>query len=281
MYYLSGYEKLIELVKTASESKVTGNDIKLIGHDYNKYLRNISVFENGINWDGIYLIDYPSLNAYAKNHAEKIKSHIKENSEILKNRLKDGFFQEVLTKLEESNFEIFNLAKLVIKMVLINNLNSYTNGTTSDTIGLASMDFKDHFNQQDFIELIVHQMTHMFLFMDDKVFNHCDEERKEVMIETYDIKFILGGTQFPLYLAYHSYIVGVEVLCFREESYGINGDGNYHGKTSRIFKICESFQRALILNMHHFSRRGLEIFEKSVNIFEFKKKQNPVFANGL
>ncbi|MDP1574331.1 MAG: hypothetical protein Q8L78_05320 [Coxiellaceae bacterium] len=281
MYYLFGYKKLIELVKKASASKLPVDDIKLLGDDYKNYLNSVSVFENDINWDEIRLIDYPSLHVYANNHAEKIKVHIKENSEILKNRLRDGFFQEALTKLEESNFEIFNLAKLVIKMVLINNLNSYTNGTTADTIGLASMDFKDHFNQQDFIELVVHQMTHMYLFMDDKVFNHCDEEKKEIMIETYDIKFILGGTQFPLYLAYHSYIVGVEVLCFREETYGINGDGNYHGKTSRIFKICELFQKALILNTHHFSKRGLGIFEKSVNLFESKKKKYPIFANEL
>lgn len=266
MYHAKGINEIIKGIRHVSgldiESDYDFLDDEL-KNGYNYFLNKESVFENSLT--EIASIKFTNFNEFkkiAQSFCAENEEHFSTNSTTLSERISSGFFHRALVKFQGQCSELYDIAQFVIKVVLLNQLISYTNGTTDKTIGLASMDFKDHFNEQDFIELLVHQMTHMLLFIDDRSHEHMIGDTKEIMIET-GLKYVLGGTKFPAYIAFHSYIVGVEVLCFRERATGLHFEGNYHGSTERIIKICDSFQSCLIKNLDIFSERGKSIIENS------------------
>lgn len=268
MYYTNGIDEVINSIRYACEVSKPINNLSDMEfkNAYNVFLNKQSVFEVPINWDSILFTDFEALKCIAPTFCIKKRKFFASNSSLLMERLSGNFFHMALLKLKEQSEEIFDLAQFMIKMILINQLESYTNGTTHETIGLSSIDFKDNFEDQDFIELIVHQMTHMILFIDDFCHSHMLSADKERMIDT-ELKYKLGGTKFPAYIAFHSYIVGVEVLCFRKNATGFEYTGNYHGSTKRIIKICNEFQKSLTNEMHLFSPRGRSLFEKSEILF--------------
>jgi hypothetical protein len=268
MYYLNGIKDVIKIIQDTCNITCQTNDLsnKEFKRAYHKFLEENSIFEVPITWDSMKFTDFPGIKCIAsKFHSQRVQ-FFSDNSEVLKNRLEGEFFNQGLKRLQNQSNEIYKLIQFLTKVVLINQLKSYTNGTTQETIGLCSLDFKDNFEQQDFIELLVHQMTHMILFMDDRNKSHMLEGCKEIAIET-ELKSKLGGNKFPVYIAFHSYIVGVEALCFRQQTTGFEFNGNYHGNSERMFKVCKIFQNALDKEMRLFTSRGQTIFEKSVKLF--------------
>jgi hypothetical protein len=267
MYYINGIEEVKKSIQRAcgvtKPSNLIDTEFKCA---YNKFLNSKSVFETPLSPDSILFTDFPGLKSIAPEFYARKKIFFAKNSEVLKERLSGNFFHQGLLRLKSQCLEIYNLVQFIVKVILINQLKSYTNGTTHETIGLSSIDFKDYFDEQDFIELVVHQMTHMILFIDDHYNPHMVENSKEVMIDT-ELQYKLGGNQFPAYLAFHSYIVGVEVLCFRQEATGFEYSGNYHGSTKRIIRVCNEFQKALAKEMNLFSTSGQLIFEKAAILF--------------
>ncbi|EKD72174.1 MAG: hypothetical protein ACD_45C00744G0010 [uncultured bacterium] len=265
MYYINGIEEVTRSIqKVLGLSGITGDlSDKKLQECYYRFLKKESIFSNFHFSDDIQLTDFHGLKKIAPEFCVEKEKHFSSNSFLLQKRTLNGFFKNAFSNLEAKNPVIFGLARFLIKLILVNQLTSYTNGTTNDTIGFSSMDFKDHFNEQDFIELVIHQMTHMVLFMDDRCYEHMRKDNKEAMIET-GLKYVLGGTKFPAYLAFHSYIVGVEVLCFRWQSTGLNYQGIYHGDTSRIINVCEAFKKSLLDHVELFFPRGQSILNDSI-----------------
>ncbi|GEM_PF-1541325 len=268
MYYIYGMEEIINSIKSTSELTMPINNLSnsSLRSAYHQFLNKNSIFDLPICvWDCIKYMDFDSFKRIAPSFCTEKEKFFATNSPLLIQRLSNGFFDEALLALKEQHREMFDLAQFVVKIILINQLASYTNGTTQDTIGLSSMDFKDNFGQQDFIELVVHQVTHMTLFIDDYSNEHMPSSNKAVMIDT-ELKYKLGGTQFPAYLAFHSYIVGVEVLAYRKKTTTLNFNGAYHGNTQRIIRVCKEFQKSLINRIDLFSPRGKSFIEKSVDL---------------
>ncbi len=260
MYYIKGINEINNIIQKAIGMPRDNNA-------YYNFLKKNSVFENYQFLDEIELYNFQDLHPLVPNYCEKYKQHYAMNSPILNDRINNGFFRKALKKLELMNADLFNLSNFLIKIILLNHLESYTDGTTGETIGLSCMDFKDHFDEEDFIELIVHQMTHMVLFMDDFSDKHMLDADRDIMIDV-GIKYVLGGTQFPIYIAFHSYLVGVEILNFRQQFNGLNYTGKYHGTTKRIVNGCESFQTGLKEYFSLFSARAQSILNAAFDSFE-------------
>jgi hypothetical protein len=269
MYYLKGINEVREIIQKAIGLRADNPcpSYSQLNYAYYNFLRKTSVFENYDFLDEIELYDFQTLQQLVPKYSEKYKQHYSTNSTILNARLNSGFFRNALKRLELMNAEIFNLSNFLIKIILLNHLESYIDGTTGETIGLSCMDFKDHFDEEDFIELIVHQMTHMILFMDDYFNKHMFNNDKDIMIDV-GLKYVLGGTQFPIYIAFHSYLVGIEILNFRWQFNGLNYTGKYHGTTTRIVNGCESFQVGLKGNLSLFSSRAQSILRDAFDSFE-------------
>ncbi len=265
MYYINGFNYIIELLSKicgipTAQFSLTDSQCR---QAYHQLLNCLSVFTQSIDKPDILFIDFPQLKPYAKNYWHSKQELFQKNSELLQNRLNGNFFQEALDILRTQNINLYQLSQFIIKIVVINQLAAHTNGTTEDLLGLAILDFKDHYQHEDFIELIIHQLTHMLLFLDERVNPHMPAASKNILIDTETIQFIRGGTKFPIYLAFHSYIVGVEVLCFRAEMGELQYQGNYHGNTERILRICKQFKFCLENNFDLFYEPAQAILIKA------------------
>lgn len=264
MYYIIGYENVLEFInKTVGSYDISSNY-------YNEFIKQYSVF-NKIPDSNIPLItSYEGALPYCYEHLFALKDKYDNNSIKINSMLINNVFYEWLYTLSKYD-KIYELMNRIIKIVIINKLSSYTNGTTQKTIGLASMDFKDEFDYQDFVELMFHQLTHMILFIDDIANMHMNENTKIVHVEVEGVKSVFGNNMFPIYLLFHSYIVGVEILSFRSQLFGLNSSAKYHGSTNRIMKLCKKMSSVINDNISMFSGRSREIFEESLhllNLFE-------------
>ncbi len=256
MYYLKGFEASKKtIMQTLRTSNYTNKLDDLSSREYKCFLKTKSILNNHTYSDNIEIMNFVDFERVNPDYFRLKKEFFVKNSPTLSERIQSDFFYSSLNRLSVANNEIYELAAFLIKIIVVNQLAKHTNGTTIDTLGLACIDFKDHFDSNDFVELVVHQMTHMLLFMDNFNNPHMLADNYDVMIET-NLKYVQGGTKFPAYLAFHSYIVGVEMLTFRKNFTGWDFVGNYHGSTERIFKVCLSFRKSLQQKNNLFTDRG-------------------------
>lgn len=263
MYYLIGYSSIIENVKKVVNPYYLEDDS--LHSAYNRYLEKNSIFETPVTWEGTKIVNFDTFKNVSPNFSKDKSMHFKRNSKKLESRIKSGFFEDCLDRLKGIDDNIYNLSNLLIKMIIVNHLLTYTNGTLDDTLGLSIMNFKDEFSERDFIELVFHQIVHMSLFLDDIVLPHMNDQDKNRLIDT-SLIYVHGGNAFPAYIAFHSYMVGVEMLRFREVNDMLSFKGAYHGDTRRIIKVTKKFQDSLIKNIDLFLDRGRYVIDNGVQI---------------
>ncbi|MCW7762296.1 hypothetical protein [Photorhabdus luminescens] len=264
MYYIIGYENVLEFINKTIGLRGTSFNY------YNEFFIKYSVFDRIPDSDIPLITSYEGALPYCYDHLLTLKDKYTNNSAKINSMIVNNVFYEWFYTLSKYD-KIYELINRIIKIVIINKLSSYTNGTTQKTIGLASMDFKDEFDCQDFIELVFHQLTHMVLFIDDIANIHMNEDTKGIHVEVDGVKSVFGNNMFPIYLLFHSYIVGVEILSFRAQLFGLNSSAKYHGSTDRIVRLCKKMSSVIEENINMFSGRSREIFKESLhllNVFE-------------
>tara|TARA_R110000868_G_scaffold162538_2_gene393888 strand:+ start:2538 stop:3374 length:837 start_codon:yes stop_codon:yes gene_type:complete len=276
MYYNFGINKILEIIKIISgtEKQQFSLDDQEVLQKYNTYLEKNSVFDTPITWGDIKIIDLNELKTIALDFYTNKHKFFKENSPIVQQKIQSGSFHTALSELRLDNIKLYNLSKFIIRTILINQLREYTNGTTVETIGLANFDFKDNFNNEDFKELLVHQLTHMILFLDNANNKHVIDNCEETMLEV-GLRYKLGGTMFPAYICFHSYLVAVEVLSHRRHLNNIDIATNCHGSTMRILTMSNHFGSAINNNLNLFTDYGRTIIAKGMSIIsEITKEFN-------
>lgn len=224
---------------------------------YDKILPNISSFNTVPDWnETVFLTKSQSLNIIPSyiNKREDYLSHDNRYSAIL-----------VEEKKIDEHYKSFSYAhpmaalfcNKLIKIILIAELDSYIEGTTVDGLGIAHIDFKENFNQEDFNELIIHQITHMLLFIDDFIDPQVEDSKKQLPVRT-AATHKRGGNFFPLYILFHSFCVGIEVLNYRFNFQTLNASVNYHPTTSTAMQRC---------------KEGFLILNEYINLFTLKGKK--------
>ncbi|WP_333911699.1 hypothetical protein [Xanthomonas hortorum] len=202
MYYLFGDEVVTSLLlRRAGALHAQRLDDTTAVAGFNQFLQAHSIIEAAIDWVGPRLVDFEGLKPYAPLFAEQKKRFFAENSSLLRERLANGYFDRALQTLSDKAPRLRQMADFCVRLIVVNQLSEYTNGTTEDTIGVANFNFKDDFDELDFHELLVHQLVHMLLFVDDTLDPHMAQDRKDVQVET-GLPFVMGGTCFPIYLAF-------------------------------------------------------------------------------
>lgn len=263
MYYLYGLQYII---KQFSELLLKNRNIcnlenLELNEAYHSLLLNDSILSKKVDWKGSMIINFNTLKKYASTYHQNNEHFFINNSPKLEKRINSNYFMKALRALMKQE-EIFQLSQFLIKIIVVNHLKTYTNGTTNDMLGISIIDFKDNFEEIDFIELVFHQCIHMIAFLSDRLIPHMSEENKIVQIPT-TLQFVLGGNNFPAYLAFHSYLVGIEMLLFRESTNTLESKTNYHGSTKRILRIVKEFKHALKTNKELFTNYGNEILLRS------------------
>ncbi len=268
MYFIKGYQFIIELIR--KNLKISDENFSLASktsqEEYRKFLEvnssfNINAIANETKFtNGLFLKEY-SLSLYAELNDIFVK-----NDYLLDFRLETGFFYDSFLAIKDRNPELYELCNFLIKLIILNKMNDHVNGSKKDRIGIFIFDFKDNYTKEDFIEITIHQLTHMILFLDHIITPHIDEDNEKRNIPV-DLKFIRGGHDFPVYLAFHSYIVGVEILTYRLNYKTTNEVREYHGSTKRIFSVTEKFRQAIERNIVYFTNNGLKLFQEVSDIF--------------
>jgi len=265
MYYLYGYDYILKTLNSFLSTKGYDYDLNhpILIDKYNYFLLQNSVFDRPISWSNCLIVPFSDLAQFASKYYIDQKKKFKEDSIQLLERLQNNFFYYAFIELNSIESDLFNLCHFLIKLIVTSQLNTYTNGTTNETLGLSIFNFKDNFTRQDFIELIIHQLTHMLYFIADRTELQMSEENKQVMIPT-NYKFVLGGRAFPAYLAFHSFVVAVEVLKFRHVSNTLNITSEYHGSSTRIKNIILDLQIQLLKHDQLFTKHGRKILYDNI-----------------
>ena len=132
MYYTKGINEIISTFNKAfglSPMKFDLSDISL-KKAYYIFLKNKSVFEDYSFLDEVNFTDFQGLKKISPEFCQKKEIHFAVNSPLLMTRLSNGFFAKALSHLKKQNKELHQLVNFLIKIILINQLNSYTDGTT-------------------------------------------------------------------------------------------------------------------------------------------------------
>jgi hypothetical protein len=224
---------------------------------YEQVLQHISHFTVSPDWK--------ETNFLAAEQAIKIiPPYINQRSELISKDdyssilINDGLVNNYFKVLEKSCPKAVLFCNQLIKVILLANLDSYIEGTSADGLGIAHIDFKKHYNENDFNELIIHQITHMLLFIDDYIEPQMDNLNKSIQITTL-VKHKRGGNEFPLYILFHSFCVGVEVLQYRVISNTLTAPINYHAQTITAIKRCGECFHILNENSSLFTSKGKDI----------------------
>lgn len=280
MYYLFGDDAVTDLLlRRAATPDGRGLEDPAAIAGFNQFLQTHSIIETTIDWVGPRRVDFEGLKRYAPGFAQHKARFFSPNSPVLRRRLENGYFDQALQGLAEKAPRLRELADFCVRLIVVNQLSEYTNGTTEDTIGVANFNFKDDFDELDFQELLVHQLVHMLLFVDDTLSPHMAHDRKETQVET-GIPFVMGGTCFPVYLAFHSYIVAVEMLLYREATGQLGACPVYHLSTARVIRIIHALGQAMRINRSMFEARGREIIDRAFACAEAAVQRYEAAATG-
>lgn len=251
MYYLYGLDyhrqNLEKLLRSAQLKK-----------SYDDFIAQHSVFETPLADTRPKVINFLDLNQYAPHFCKKNSAYFSQNPSGLDHKIQSGYFESALDDLQTTQPELYDLTCFYMKIIVINYLARYIEGTTDDSLGLSCMDFKNHFEVNDFYELLFHQIVHKMTFIDNRLHPQLKPEFKDDIIPT---SFVHkgGGNDFSLYMVFHSFLVGVEILYYRRQTQTLNFAGNYHGKTEDIVRKVK--QGAALLKNYKacFTSHGWDI----------------------
>ena len=231
-------------------------DIPKYGH----VLQHISCFVVLPDWKETYFL--------SRGHAKEIiPSYVDQRRDLFSDddcssvMINEGLISNYFKALKTTCPKAVHFCNQLIKVLLLANLDSYIEGTSASGLGIAHIDFKKHYNENDFNELIIHQITHMLLFIDDHIDPHVVDSNKMLPIET-TVKHKRGGNSFPLYTLFHSLCVGVEVLHYRLTSDTLMATVNYHAQTVTAIKRCSDCLVVLIENIALFTSKGSNVLRE-------------------
>ncbi len=260
MFYLYGkdycWDSIAGLLKTKLE------EFDQLQSNYNKFLSENSIFETPITWQSPKIIDFEELKKYSPSFCRERKDYYGENSMEMRKKIKENYFADVIEQLKLINSDLYRLINFLARIIVINKLDKYFEGTTNYTIGLSNMDLHDKHSSRDFQELLLHQTVHMLLFINDRVKLQLIDPLKAFQVET-DLDHKAGGKSFQLYIGFHSYVVGVEVLLHREATDTLDYQGKYHGPSERIIQMGEIAKKLIAIHLKKFTEHGQEIILRS------------------
>jgi hypothetical protein len=127
--------------------------------------------------------------------------------------------QEALKKMREINPSYSQLIDLAIHTIFSSPSKLAGGGSTSAAIGCIWVNLRKHWQEQDVLEFLVHETTHNLVFIDELCHTHYINYLEISKPENFAHSAILSKPR-PLDKVFHSIIVSVEVLSFRQDQLG-------------------------------------------------------------
>jgi len=229
--------------------------------EYEKILQYISAFIVPPDWSKTAFITKSQSMEVIPSYIIHRDNYLSQKDDFSRHLINEKILHNYYLSLNKSYPKAVQFCNRLLKVILIAELDSYIEGTTAEGLGIAHLDFKNHYNQLDFNELIIHQITHMLLFIDDYIEPQVEASKKNLPIVT-AAKHKRGGNSFPLYILFHSFCVGVEILDYRLRSETLNTPVNYHPGTSIAINRCKEGFSILHENMKLFTLNGRKLLKQ-------------------
>lgn len=297
MYNLLGHNQslknLICLLKAYSQENINNNkDLKL---SYINFLKNIQpkvwkpTLEESQN---ILVHDRSKVISLVENFLQddSILTDFNTDSKIV---LADSEEQSkkalsLLTKakkeLKDIDPDFYEMFKVIINSIFYAKSTMFGGGSASTAIGVIWCGPRKKWNHLDFIEFMVHEFSHNFLFIDELLHGHYNSIKLMSNPENFAYSTILNKNR-PLDKVLHSYVVAFEVYQFRKKvSYPIDRI-NIHPNNDRLIQNIMETAKSVkkIKNLREIvTPRFIWILEKIEQIVldEMKNKElkNVVYA---
>lgn len=235
--------------------------------EYEKILQYMSAFIVPPDWSKTAFITKSQSMEIIPSYITHRDNHLSQEDDFSRHLINEKILHNYYLSLNKSCPKAVQFCNRLFKVILIAELDSYIEGTTAEGLGIAHLDFKNHYNQLDFNELIIHQITHMLLFIDDYIEPQVEASKKNLPIVT-AAQHKRGGNSFPLYILFHSFCVGVEILDYRLRSGTLNTSVNYHPGTSIAIKRCKEGFSILYENMKFFTLNGRKLLKQYGNFLD-------------
>ncbi|KTD02729.1 hypothetical protein [Fluoribacter gormanii] len=232
-------------------------------HDigYEEILQSYSSFVVKPEWITTKFLNKAQSNKLIPSYLNKREQYFSLEDQYSNFLITENLIDNFYSHLSQTHPRVSTFCSKLIKLILIAELDHYIEGTTADELGIAHIDFKESYNQEDFNELIVHQITHTLLFIDDYIEPQVDDDKKNFLIST-SLSHKKGGNKFPFYILFHSVCVGLEVLSYRYENNSLDSPIHYHPTTEVAIKRCTNGINKLNEYIDLFTHSGKELLYK-------------------
>lgn len=170
---------------------------------------------------------------------------------------------DVLKSIDEDFYYIFDLA---ITTLFYARSSSQGGGSVSGAVGTIWCSHRKNWSTHDIIELLVHELTHNLIFLDELKYGHYLNIDKMVEEKNYAMSSILNMKR-PLDKAFHSLIVAIELLEFRKKYPISSFESIVHPDSSTIFtsvkNTIESIEDVIDSNPDVVTNRFLKVLDKA------------------
>ena len=133
--------------------------------------------------------------------------------------------------------DVAQLFELVISRCFCAPSSRAGGGSSSAAIGAIWINPRESWTTQDYIEFMIHEMTHHLLFLDERRYLHYLDYNALKQPENFAFSAILRRSR-PLDKVVHSLIVAFEVLSFRTKHFDLGAKTYLHPTSDELRKGC-------------------------------------------
>ncbi|WP_387491810.1 aKG-HExxH-type peptide beta-hydroxylase [Photorhabdus sp. RM96S] len=150
----------------------------------------------------------------------------RDQSSLIGDSLKDDVRKQrlefLLAALEELKLrmpQIYAVFQMAIDSLFLRDSKNSGGGSTSNAVGVIWINSRKHWHVQDLTELLVHELTHNLVFIDELRYLHF-HDYKLLQNEANFAKSAILNIKRPIDKVFHSIVVAVEVLLVRRNYLG-------------------------------------------------------------
>jgi len=148
---------------------------------------------------------------------------------------KENNLKQAIEVLKKSNSEIHQLFNLTIDSLFMRHSKGSGGGSTSNAVGVIWINCRSNWSQQDLVELLVHELTHNLVFIDELRHLHFTNYKLIALQENFAKSAILQIKR-PIDKVFHSIVVATEVLLLRKNHLGEPLDPKVHPPSDKMLR---------------------------------------------
>lgn len=186
------------------------------------------------------------------------------------NKKKKDFIINSLEQLKKANIEVYSLFMTAIHSIFFRDSKSAAEGSTSSAVGLIWLNIKEKLDINDVVELLIHELTHNLLFIDEICHSHYNYDL--VSQKDFYAQSSILQTKRPLDKVLHSIVVSTEIILSRKNYLPNFWKASIHPSTPQLIKqTLEAIESVYRLPINLLLKpRAMEILAKCKEMLSVK-----------